>query len=248
MKKIVWVVSVFSILFFVHVAHAQFGKGAMPKFHSDFKPVVGGWSEYQMTSKSESPVKMKMAIVGKEGDAYWYETVMEDKKAGKMITKMLVSGNPDDPNSIKRMIVKTGNEPAMEMPVQMWKQGSKPQESKGKLIDKGKETIKVPAGTFATQHFQYQESGSLVDSWVYKDVSPYGLIKSQSKDFEMVLTGYGTGAKSLITETPRKFEMSQMGGRPLDRKVSNKEKDDDDDDDGNNGDNNGDNNDNDDEE
>jgi len=230
MKKIVWVVSVFSILFFVHVAHAQFGKGAMPKFYSDFKPIVGGWSEYQMTSKGEAPAKMKIAIVGKEGDAYWYETVMEDKKAGKMITKMLVSGNPDDPNSVKRMIVKTGNEPAMEMPIQMWKQGSKPQESKGKLIDKGKETIKVPAGTFATQHFQYQESGSLVDSWVYKDVSPYGLIKSQSKDFEMVLTGYGTGAKSLITETPRKFEMSQMGKRPLKNPAPTKQEDDDDDD------------------
>ena len=229
MKKIVWVVSAFSILFFVHFAHAQFGKGAMPKFYSDFKPVVGGWSEYQMTSKSESPVKMKMAIVGKEGDAYWYETVMEDKKAGKTITKMLVSGNPDDPNSVKRIIVKTGNQPAMEMPVQMWKQGSKPQESKGKLIDKGKETIKVPAGTFATQHVQYQDVGSLVDTWIYKDVSPYGLIKSQSKDFEMVLTGYGTGAKSLITETPRKFEMPKIGKRPTKNTAQNKEEDDDDD-------------------
>jgi hypothetical protein len=243
MEKIVWVVSAFSILFFVHFAHAQFGKGAMPKFYSDFKPVVGGWSEYQMTSKSESPVKMKMAIVGKEGDAYWYETVVEDKKAGKTVTKMLVSGNPDDQNSVKRIIVKTGNESAMEMPIQMWKQGSKPQESKGKPIDKGKETIKVPAGTFATQHFQYQESGSLVDTWIYKDVSPYGLIKSQSKDFEMVLTEYGTGAKSLITETPRKFEMSQMGKRPLNSKVSDKEKDDDDDDNGNNDENNDDKND-----
>jgi hypothetical protein len=31
----------------------------------------------------------------------------------------------------------------------------------------------------------------------------------------MVLTGYGTGAKTLITETPVKFEMPQMpGGMP----------------------------------
>ncbi len=229
MKKIVWVVSIISILFFVHFAHAQFGKGAMPKFYSDFKPVVGGWSEYQMTSKSESPVKMKIAIVGKEGDAYWYETVMEDKKAGKTITKMLVSGNPDDPNSVKRIIVKTGNQPAMEMPVQMWKQSSKPQESKGKLIDKGKETIKVPAGTFATQHVQYQDVGSLVDTWIYKDVSPYGLIKSQSKDFEMVLTGYGTGAKTLITEKPQKFEMPQVRKGPPKSSAANKEEEDDDD-------------------
>jgi hypothetical protein len=36
------------------------------------------------------------------------------------------------------------------------------------------------------------------------------MIKSVSKDFEMVLIGYGTGAKTLITETPQKFEMPQM--------------------------------------
>jgi hypothetical protein len=52
-----------------------------------------------------------------------------------------------------------------------------------------------------------------VDTWVYKDVSPYGMIRSQSKDFEMVLIGYGTGAKTLITETPQKFEMPQMQER-----------------------------------
>ena len=244
MKKMACVVSIVLTLVFVQLAQAQMGKGAGPKFYSEFKPVVGGWSEYQMTSKSEGSMKMKIAIVGKEGDAYWYETVMEDKRAGKMITKMLVSGNPDDPNSVKRMIVKTGNEPAMEMPIQMLRQGSKPQESKGKAIDKGKETIKVPAGTFATQHFQYQESGSSVDSWVYKDVSPYGLIKSQSKDFEMVLTGYGTGAKSLITEKPQKFEIPKVGKRvPSKQLASNEEEEDDEDDNGNNDDNNGDNND-----
>jgi hypothetical protein len=119
MRKIIFVVSVLLVLSFVHFAYAQFGRGAGPKFHSDFKPVVGGWSEYQMTGKGESPSKMKIAIVGKEGDAYWYETMMETKQEGRIISKMLVSGNPEDQKNIRRMIVKMGNEPAMEMPVQM---------------------------------------------------------------------------------------------------------------------------------
>jgi hypothetical protein len=161
---------------------------------------------------------MKMAIVGKEGDAYWYETVIEGGREGRTVMKMLVSGNPEDQKNIKRMIVKQGNEPAMEMPVMMMGQQSKGQEAKGKIIDKGAETIKVPAGTFKTQHTQYQDAEGVVDTWVYKDVSPYGMIKSQSKDHEMVLIGYGTGAKTLITETPQKFEMPQMPqipeGRP----------------------------------
>jgi hypothetical protein len=41
------------------------------------------------------------------------------------------------------------------------------------------------------------------------------MVKSQSKEFEMVLLGYGTGAKTLITESPQKFEIPQM---PLKRK------------------------------
>jgi hypothetical protein len=112
------------------------------------------------------------------------------------------------------MIFKQGNDPAMEMPVEMMQQSAKGQEQKGKIVDKGAETIKVPAGTFKTQHMQYQDVET-VDTWIYKDISPYGMIKSVSKDTEMVLIGYGTGAKTQITETPQKFEMPQMPeGRP----------------------------------
>lgn len=214
MRKMAWVVSIVLTLTLVQLAEAQFGKSAGPKFYSDFKPVVGGWSEYQMTPKGEPPSKMKIAVVGKEGDAYWYETVMEAKKEGRVITKILVSGDPSDQKNIKRMIFKSGNEPAMEMPVQMMEQPSTQKGQPGKVIDKGTETVKVPAGTFKTQHMQYH-NGEVADSWIYKDISPYGMIKSVSKDFEMVLIGYGTGAKTLITETPQKFEMPQMPeGRP----------------------------------
>lgn len=96
---------------------------------------------------------MRIAIIGKEGDAYWYETVMETKEEGQMITKILVSGNPEDQKN-KRIIVKMDNEPAKEMPVQVM-QCSKVQDQRGKVIDKGMESVKVPAGTFMTQRMQY---------------------------------------------------------------------------------------------
>ncbi len=212
------VVSILFALFFVQLAHAQFGQTSGPSFYGEFKPMVGGWSEYQITTKREGSMKMKVAVVGKEGDAYWYETVMEGGKQGRTIMKMLVAGNPEDQKNIKRMIVKQGNEPAMEMPVEMMQQSSKGQAQSGKVIDKGTETIKVPAGTFKTQHSQYQDAEGVVDTWIYKDVSPYGLIKSVSKDTEMVLIGYGTGAKTQITETPQKFEMPQVPERRQKRK------------------------------
>jgi hypothetical protein len=215
MRKIIWMALFLFTLSLANFAHGQLGKTSGPSFHGEFKPVVGGWSEYQMTSKSEGSTKMKIAVVGKEGDAYWYETVMEGGKHGRTIMKMLVSGNPEDQKNIKRMIFKQGNEPAMEMPVGMMQQSSKGQAQSGKVIDKGTETIKVPAGTFKTQHSQYQDAEGVVDTWMYKEVSPYGMVKSVSKDTEMVLIGYGTGAKTQITETPQKFEMPQIPeGRP----------------------------------
>ena len=213
MRRVAVVASLILVFFIACLAYAQLGKSAGPKFYSDIKPVVGGWSEYQVTGKGDQPSKMKIAVVGKEGEAYWYETVTETKQEGRMISRMLISGNPDDQKSIKRMIVKMGNEPAMEMPVQMM-QGSKGGEQKGKASDKGTESIKVPAGTFSTQHMQYQDGETVVDTWVNKDIAPYGIVKSQSKEFEMVLLGYGTGAKTLITETPQKFQMPQMPQMP----------------------------------
>jgi hypothetical protein len=208
MQRIAFIVSIAFILLSVCPTYAQFGQGVRPQFYSDFKPIVGGWSEYQLNQKGEPPARMKISIVDKEGDLYWYEMAVEDKQGEKMITKTLVSGNPNDQKNVKRIIVKTGNQPAMEIPVRMSGQSIKPQGSiRGKMIDKGSETIKVPAGTFTTHHFQSQEGETLVDTWVHKDISPYGLIKSQSKDFEMVLLSYGTGAKTQITETPKKFEM-----------------------------------------
>jgi hypothetical protein len=206
-------ISILFVFIFAFGANAQFGGRAMqgPKFRGEFKPVDGSWAEYQMKMKDqgEAPTKMKMSMVGKEGTSYWYETVMQGKE--RMVTKILVSGDPEDQKNVKRVIMKPGNEPAMEMPIMNTaKQKGKAQPSKGKFVDKGMESVTVPAGTFQARHMQYQDGKDVVDTWMSEKVPPYGLVKSQSKDFEMMLTGYGMGAKSLITETPRKMQMPKM--------------------------------------
>ncbi|HVN72945.1 MAG TPA: hypothetical protein VMU10_13085 [Desulfomonilia bacterium] len=194
---------------------AQFGGRTQqgPRFYGNFKPVVGAWAEYQMKAATkEPPTKMKIAIVGKEGDSYWYENVM-DGGQGRSVMKMLVSGDPNDKKSVRRMIMKHGNDQALEMPV-TGMMGNQPgkgmHQPKGKMIDKGMESVTVPAGTFQAHHMQYQDEGTVVDTWVSEKVPPYGMVKSSSKDFDMVLTGYGTGAKTLITETPKQFQMPKM--------------------------------------
>jgi hypothetical protein len=205
------------IVFMASAAYAQFGAQQGPRFYGDFKPVVGAWSEYQSTFNGQPPMKMKVGIVGKEGPDYWYETVVQGET--RMVSKMLVSGNPNDKANLKRMIVKAGNDQAMEMDTASMmarKQAAKAKPVAPKVIDKGMEKVTVPAGTFQARHLQYQEGADVVDAWVSDKVSPYGLVKSKSKDMEMVLTGQGTGAKTLITETPKKFTMPQMPkGMPM---------------------------------
>ena len=170
---------------------------------SEFTPVLGGWSEYQVKASGEPVSKVRLAVVGKEGQDYWYETVVWAD--GQTITKILTSGDPNDVKNVKRMIVKYGDEPAAEVPVAGSEQPAKGSKPLSNLVSKGSEDIKVPAGAFLAEHFQYQEDGSKVDTWVNDCVSPYALIKSESKVMELVLLGYGTGAKSLIKEKPEEM-------------------------------------------
>ncbi len=196
---------------------------AMPKDMwggAEFTPIVGHWAEYLMTSKDEEPVTIRISIVGEEDDAYWYEMQMTDEKEEAFVTKMLVSGDPEDDDNLKRLIIKGGDEPAMEMPVggegmfggMMGMGGHEMEEEEEDLdgvmpTDLGMETVTVPAGTFKAHHWRVEDEEYQFDMWQAENVGPYGIIKSTSDDFEMVLTGHGDGAKSAITEEPEKFEM-----------------------------------------
>jgi hypothetical protein len=202
MKRLVSL-SLLLIFFTIPCAYAQPDgtvKQCLPSF-SEFKPVPGGWAEYLVKTSGDPVFRVRIAVVGKEGPDYWYETVVW--AGGRIVTKVLAAGDPNNEKNVKKMIVKYGDDPATEVPVVM---KELPQQ-KGKPVrdikDKGPEDIKVLAGTFTTKHLQYQENGKTTDTWENSCVSPYGLIRLVSSDMEMVLLGYGTGAKSLITETPK---------------------------------------------
>ena len=176
-----------------------------------------------MTPEGEKPMTMRISIVGEEDDAYWYETVMTTEKGERMISKMLVSGDPQDTENLKRMIVKSGDEPAMEMPVEMMAMMGGMAEPENETpevttVDLGRESITVPAGTFKANHWQSTTDDVVSDAWISAGVGPYGVVKSVSGEFEMVLVAHGDKAVTLITETPqalpmRGFPMPGMGGR-----------------------------------
>ncbi len=162
-------------------------------------------------------------------DALWFET-SSDSPRGRMISEILVPGYPYEPGSVMEVVVKRGDQPARKMSPEMMAmmrgggQGGQasapPAGGQGRGMGRGmggramsnwaqrcqeytvvgKESVKVPAGTFETTHLR--NPADSMDVWVSREV-PFGLVKSQGRGATMELTGHGRDAKKSITETPQ---------------------------------------------
>lgn len=200
----------------------------VPRLFGVFAPKPGVWSEYAIFDKATGKrAVMRMSIVGVEGDAYWYEVVNREGEASNIV-KMLVKGDPNDPENIQRLIMKSGTNPAQEMPrdfvlmgrrmaSHMFEQRSGiPASPSVKLqnVKTGIGEATVPAGTFdVALHEIVDESGRVYAKYKFsEEVRPFGVIASDAENSTMVLVGYGDGAKSLITEEPTM--MTQPPGMP----------------------------------
>lgn len=200
----------------------------VPRMFGTFSPKPGVWSQYAIFDKSTGKrTVMRMSIVGIEGDAYWYE--VENREAeGTNIVKMLVKGDPNDPENIQRLIMKSGTKPAQEMPrdfvlmgrrmaSHMFEQRSGIPASpavKLKNIKTGEGSVTVPAGTFDVSLHQIVDmKGKVYAHYKFSEtVHPFGVVTSDAENSTMVLVGHGTGAISLITEEPTM--MTQPPGMP----------------------------------
>jgi len=183
-----------------------------------FAPKTGAWSEYALFNKITGKRNvMRMSIVGVEGDSYWYEMIIKEEE-GSNIVKMMVTGDPNDPENIKRIIVKSGTNKAQEMDRESMKkvrmlvsrmfegQSGIPATLNVTLKDKetGEGVATVPAGTFDVSLHQIMDTTGTVYA-KYKSsqkVRPFGIVSSDTESTSMVLIGYGNGAESLITEEP----------------------------------------------
>jgi len=187
----------------VGVSFAARGGQGGPAFKGGWHPKVGSGAVYRIEQSGQPAMDWEVAVVGQEAGAYWLEMRMSSPQ--EMIMKTLVAAG-----QVKRTIVKSGREPAMELPGMSAGQ-SVPEtdiEKSAKRI--GKESVTTPAGTFSCDHYQTQGSGSAADVWVTPQVSPYGLVKMTGSGTTMILSKLVSGAKSRITETPQKFDMPDM--------------------------------------
>ena len=189
-----------------------------PKFFGVFATTVGGWSEYAVTETAGGKkTTMRNAVVGKEGDAFWYEVAITEG-GGRNIIKMFLKGDPNNPENIQRLIMKNGDQPAQEMPREFVVMGRRmattmfETRSGSAIVDQpnlkteevGTEQVTVPAGTYrVTRNRILDGAGKVLATYDFnKDVLPFGVVRSETDKVKMELTATGTGAVSLITEQP----------------------------------------------
>jgi hypothetical protein len=211
------IAAVFCCLFtaaFTGAAHAQMGMmGHTPAMGGIFNPEVGLGANYDMTTSKGEKMTMSFAIVGTDTingkSGYWTEVGMSGGKIpGTMYIKSLsvVDGN----QMMTQRMIMTMNGTAYQMPDQMVQMNSHASQTNittdGQNL--GTESITVPAGTFAADHYRSKDGS---DIWVAKDAGPWGMVKMQSKEgTTMVLTKVYHDAKDQITGTPQPFNPMAM--------------------------------------
>lgn len=200
----------------------------VPRLFGQFAPAEGVWAQYAVLDKATmKESKMRMAIVGVEGDSYWYEVWLQDKESRNVI-KLLVNGDPNNSENIQRMIMKSGDAQAIEMPrdfVVMGRQmavhmfetragvGEKPgPEVKVEKI--GERSVTVPAGTFTTVQSRIVGAGGkeMGTFDLSEKIPPFGVVTSETAQTKMDLLSFGSDAKTAITEEP--IPMTMPPGMP----------------------------------
>ncbi len=195
---------------------------------------IGSWCEYNLkTDDTENSGKMKISIVGSEEcngqDCHWIEIEINSEEGDRIIFKYLVKGRiSEGKGSYFSMIMKSNDDPAREfeidteemedITIEEYEMDFKeykdlPDSYDSPTMTITEEVIKVPAGKFECHHITYIDTSGneRIDFWITEDIPVTGIVKLKSSETKMELLKFGwKGAKTAITEKPKKFSIDAM--------------------------------------
>jgi hypothetical protein len=131
-------------------------------------------------------------------------------KTNRVVFQMLAPADPYQPEALIEAVLKEGAKPAQRIPGEfILAMRSLPlakgmsEECKGmRLLEE--DTITVTAGTFKTFRYSFPKSDTKPGKQIWSSKAvPFGLVRATSDDgADLELLRVGTGAQSVITETP----------------------------------------------
>ncbi len=228
MKKVLWIFT-FVLVFVILGGAFAYANMAPPPITNTDTLKVGTWAKIKEIANGKEMV-MWFGVVGEEkinGKRYVWIEIRTTQGGKKIIVKALMRMSTENIESdIKRIIIKAGNQPAMEISSDMMQMMGQNMNVFGSSVSSedtnkantevkvvGTERVTVPAGTFTAKHIKIIDkstSSSMVDIWQTNKV-PISIVKVKSSDgAEMVLLSYGKGAKTEITEKPMQLNMQNI--------------------------------------
>lgn len=183
----------------------------------DRTPPVGSWASYNSTGGRTNGSTMRLAVVGRESvkdtTYFWYEVRIADPKRPQAptILQLLVPGLGTKAGSVRSVVMKSGDQPAMRLPPQMIQMiNSDPSMNMAADFARqcqamdvvGWELVTVPGGEFRALHLRHPAARMITEAWVQPDLQ-FSMVRAILKDGGvMELAAQGTDAKSSLTETP----------------------------------------------
>lgn len=214
----VWLLAAI-VLFLAPSAFAQTVGNPLdrPEYRKFWNPVVGRGSLYESSEKDSGRKNrnLEIQVVGRQSiegkDAYWIEFALDSPElGGTSYGKGLYLFGETHP---RRMIIQYGGLDAMEMPLHPT--SSSTAKARDLHLRKiGTETITVPAGTFACEHWKNDSS----DFWVSTKVSPFSVVKVVSKTSTEVLVKMFENAKDHITGPVKPYDPKALMQRMMELK------------------------------
>lgn len=206
------------------LAHAEEKTCSLyPRPKAPDKP--GDWVEYRISGKGV-PGTIRMAVTGIEGTgekrSFWLEISMRDERVGGVVKSLLV-GDPIAPKKVRRVIMKTSQMPAMEVPQSMIDKievAKNPiagtqlcTQLPGRPVDTSApdETFTVGGRKITAKVSRVEKDGK---TYIFKYSAAVPLTGLVWADFGaqiVELTGFGRDAKTAITEEPVPLEQMMPG-------------------------------------
>ena len=180
-------------------------------------PKVGQWAWYDVTDGDRKYV-LRQAVVGEERvgsqTGHWVELELVPEVGYPTVYKMLLTGPANDPQQLKKLYVREGNNPIQEPPLRQETPSQSNPPAKHARI--GVEDVQTLGGSVRAEHVRWEKNGQKSDLWTSEKVPPCGIIRMQSPSGTMILRNYGTGgpyAKSVMDEAATSAPPATSSGR-----------------------------------